>query len=154
MRSDLMKALIDQVEDQYDQVIIDTAPMQVANDAAVLGQQGGGVMLVVAQGKATRKSVSTVHNELKMVDVPIIGSVMNMTSLEKQKKSDYYYYAEDTQAGDQGADAGKRGLFGRFRKAGKTGDGEGSKVDRADDASGRDGAEPRVRRSTSHRRRA
>lgn len=154
VRSDLMKALIDQVEDQYDQVIIDTAPMQVANDAAVLGQQGGGVMLVVAQGKATRKSVSTVHNELKMVDVPIIGSVMNMTSLEKQKKSDYYYYAEDTQAGDQGADAGKRGLFGRFRKAGKTGDGEGSKVDRADDASGRDGAEPRVRRSTSHRRRA
>ena len=111
-------------------------------------------MLVVARGKATRKSVSTVHNELKMVDVPIIGSVMNMTSLEKQKKSDYYFYAEDTQAGYQGADAGKRALFGRFRKAGKTGDGEGSKVDRADDASWRDGAEPRVRRATSHRRNA
>lgn len=40
LNSRAMKALVEQVSGAYDYVIIDTAPMQVANDAAVFAKEG------------------------------------------------------------------------------------------------------------------
>ena len=41
-----MRELIRQALSQYEYVIIDTSPMIVANDAAVFGKIGAGVVLV------------------------------------------------------------------------------------------------------------
>lgn len=49
-----MRQLIDQAAERYDYVIVDTAPMTVANDAAVFAEKGGVLLLVV--GQASRRS--------------------------------------------------------------------------------------------------
>ena len=55
LNSRAMKALVEQVAEAYDYVIIDTAPMQVANDAAVFAKEGPELLLVAGLGVTEKK---------------------------------------------------------------------------------------------------
>ena len=55
LNSRAMRALIEQVAEAYDYVIIDTAPMQVANDAAVFAKEGPELLLVAGLGVTEKK---------------------------------------------------------------------------------------------------
>jgi len=41
-----MEALLRKLEEHYDAIIVDTAPLNLVTDAAVLGVRAGGVILV------------------------------------------------------------------------------------------------------------
>lgn len=53
-----MRALITQLQGRFDVVIIDTAAISSATDAAVLGSFGAATLLVVAEGTATRPGLA------------------------------------------------------------------------------------------------
>lgn len=89
--SDAMRQLIDQAAERYDYVIVDTAPMTVANDAAVFAERGGMLLLVVGQGVAQKKALREVVKEFRMSKTAIRGVVLNMVPVNNAGRSSYYY---------------------------------------------------------------
>lgn len=112
--SKTMLALLERFSIEYDHVIVDTSPMDVANDAAIFAKEGARLVLVVGQNVATKKSLRGVAAELDMVDVPVMGVVVNYAEAGKRSKSKYYYYAADaSQTGEAGASGSKAGKPGK-----------------------------------------
>lgn len=95
--SDAMKDLIDQASKRYDVVIVDTAPMTVANDAVVFAKQGGVLIMVVGQGVAQKKSLLDVTKELKMSRTEARGIVFNMVAVSNAGRSSHYYYEDHSE---------------------------------------------------------
>ena len=108
--SDAMRQLIDQAAERYDYVIVDTAPMTVANDAAVFAEKGGVLLLVVGQGVAQKKALREVVKEFRMSKTSIRGVVLNMVSVNNAGRSSYYYYEDHEDAGSSSKRKSKSGI--------------------------------------------
>lgn len=65
------------VEAQYDQVLIDTPPILAASDAAIIGRLAHGLVLVVQPKKNHRRLVVRAVEELRGIDLNLIGIVVN-----------------------------------------------------------------------------
>ena len=77
LASDSMKALLDQLEELYDCIIIDTPPLNLVSDAMPIIKMTDGVILVVRQNYATYPGVSRMIENLNLVDAKILGMVLN-----------------------------------------------------------------------------
>lgn len=96
LNSDLMKEMVEQALTQYDYVIIDTAPVSVANDATVFGRMAGGLVLVTGKGVVEKKELENTATALQAAEVPILGFIFNFADPKKiHSKNYYYYYYED-----------------------------------------------------------
>lgn len=96
LNSELMKNLVEHALQQYDYVIIDTAPMVVANDAAVFTRLGGGMALVVRRGQTRKHDMRDTVTELNNMNIEVSGLIFNCAEVNKKalEKSSYYYYAK------------------------------------------------------------
>jgi capsular exopolysaccharide synthesis family protein len=74
----------------YDQVLIDSPPMLVASDAAVVGRMAGGLMLVVQPQKNHRRLVVRAIEEARSVGLNLIGIILNRLTQETQ----HSYYGD------------------------------------------------------------
>ena len=92
LNSRAMKALVEQVSGAYDYVIIDTAPMQVANDAAVFGAKSDGVVLVSGRDVTMKRDLKDIAVQLENLNVPVVGFVFNFGKERKTSNNDNYYY--------------------------------------------------------------
>ena len=63
--------------EEYDFVVIDTPPVLAVPDASFIGCFADGVVLCVQAGRTTRERLRACHNQLKLADVRILGSVLN-----------------------------------------------------------------------------
>lgn len=90
--SNVMRDMVDQATRHYDHVIIDTAPIQVSNDASVFARSGGTVLLVVSQNVGQKKALRNTVRELKVAHVRIGGVAFNRVAHERSRKGNYYYY--------------------------------------------------------------
>ncbi|MDP3972829.1 MAG: polysaccharide biosynthesis tyrosine autokinase, partial [Candidatus Nanopelagicales bacterium] len=72
-----MAILIDQLEKQYDYVIIDSAPLLLVSDAAQLAAHAGGALLVVRYGQTSRDAVTRAATALAQVNARMLGTVIN-----------------------------------------------------------------------------
>lgn len=106
-----MSALLRQTSKAYNYVIIDTAPMQVANDAAVLAKEGTSLVMVVGFDVAEKQRLRAVKQELDVLGVRIMGVVFNLAEEDRQKYGAYYYYG-----GDEDNERGKHRHEGRKAK--------------------------------------
>ena len=75
--SDRMTALLKMVEQEYDAIIVDTAPLNMVTDAAILGIQAGGVILVARAASTDRAAVRYAADQLRGVGARIMGAVLN-----------------------------------------------------------------------------
>ncbi len=86
--SQRMKALLEALEERYDLILIDSAPLTVVTDAAVLGTKADGVVLV-ARASFTEKGALTYSIEqLRNVRAPVLGAVLN--DVDYRRDSRYY----------------------------------------------------------------
>lgn len=96
LSSPQMKALLDQLAEQYDYIICDTPPVSVVTDAAALSRYCDGVVLVVRQKLSSRDQVWAAKRNLDAVQANIIGTVLTCydMSSDTQAVSPYYggYY--------------------------------------------------------------
>ena len=96
---------------QYDWVIFDSPPMGAVTDAAVLGPQVDGVLLVVRAGKTTRDSILSAQKQLASVSARLVGSVLNDIDVRMRGPSygrnsyRYRYTAQGYAPIEEGADA-------------------------------------------------
>lgn len=85
-----MAELVGKLENDYDVVILDTAPLLPVTDGAVLAKLAGGAVIVVGAGVAHRTQVEDAILALSTVDAPVLGIVVNR--LPAADRGSYYRY--------------------------------------------------------------
>lgn len=88
LSSKKLKDLLTNVSPDYDMIIIDTPPLASVTDPVILSKLVDGVILVTWAGKTTYEMLGKGLKQLREVDAPLIGVVLNRFNA---KKSGYYY---------------------------------------------------------------
>ncbi len=91
LSSRAMGALIENLKNRYDIVVLDSAPVQLVTDAQVLSRKVDGAILVIRAQRTSKESAVEAGNLLNKVGANIIGAVLH--SVENNGK--YYYYGID-----------------------------------------------------------
>jgi len=90
--------LLEDSREQYDYVIVDTPPLGSVIDAAIVGKQCDGVILVISSGIISYRFAQNVLEQLEKANCRVLGCVMNKMPLGKTKGyySKYYgkYYGQ------------------------------------------------------------
>jgi succinoglycan biosynthesis transport protein ExoP len=71
---------LNQMLDKFDTVIIDTPPVNLVTDAAVIGSVCDGVVLVAEAGRTDRSVLANAVNELRHARGSVLGIVLNRAS--------------------------------------------------------------------------
>ena len=73
-----MRALVDEVRETYDMVIIDTPPVVPVTDGVVTALLADGALLVVRYGRTTRDSLQKSLTSLNSVGARLLGTALSM----------------------------------------------------------------------------
>lgn len=103
----LFTRLCDALKKNYDYLIVDTPPLGMVIDAAIVAKQSDGVVLVVESGQTERKSALHVKHQLEAAGAHMLGVVLNKTGANEKyygskrygpyrKYETYYGYGEHT----------------------------------------------------------
>jgi capsular exopolysaccharide synthesis family protein len=85
-----MAALLAELEERFDVVIVDTPPVLAVTDACVLAPKVGGMLLVARSGQVDRRQVDRAKVALEAVQAKVLGVVLD--GLAQESKQGYYYY--------------------------------------------------------------
>ena len=89
--SERLKELINNLNARFDLIILDSAPLLIKSDAAVLGRYVDGVIYLLEAGKTTKKAVAETIEVLKKANLKLLGVVLNKYG----KKKSYYRYPKE-----------------------------------------------------------
>jgi tyrosine-protein kinase len=92
IESNTMSDVLARLEERYDLVVIDTAPMGVVSDAFPLLGKVGGVIIVVRMDKTTRDTAEHMRELLEQLEAPTLGLVANAIQTRRGSKYGYGYY--------------------------------------------------------------
>lgn len=90
-----MKDLVANLRQQYDVVIIDTPPVGVFTDGAILSTLVDGILLVITSGKTEIDGAKRAKQLLENVNARILGVVMTMIPVTKKGYYGYQYYSHE-----------------------------------------------------------
>ncbi|MGH7506627.1 MAG: polysaccharide biosynthesis tyrosine autokinase, partial [Longimicrobiales bacterium] len=99
LSSTRMGELVRRMEERYDAVIFDAPPLTAVTDAALLGRQADGVIVVARAGVTERGAVTYAMDQLHAVQAPVLGVVLNDIDVRKDRyyggygAASYRYYA-------------------------------------------------------------
>lgn len=77
LASHRMRAIMEELETQFDIIIYDTPPLLGFSDAQLLAPGTSGVALVVGLGKTKRSAVKRVVDHLQTAQIPLLGVIAN-----------------------------------------------------------------------------
>jgi capsular exopolysaccharide synthesis family protein len=100
--SQRMQSLLNQLREQFDVVIVDTAPLLPVTDALVLSAVVDGVMLVVDADATRAGATSQARQQLEQAGARVIGVVMNKLTARRggyHYSYYYHYYAAGSEGG-------------------------------------------------------
>jgi len=95
IESEKMMQLIKELSQKYDIVILDTSPVLVSNDIAVLSGYVDGSILVLESERVTRSVFSQSLKYLKDAHIQPIGAVLNKFKIKRGGHYYRYYYKDD-----------------------------------------------------------
>jgi len=104
-----MAALIDRLSEAADIVIFDSPPVLAVTDAAVLGRQVDGVLLVVDAGKTRDQALNQATSELEKTGAHLLGVALNRLDNRSRGYYYYYYYYSDESGGQKRHSSSGRG---------------------------------------------
>ncbi|OOM79449.1 tyrosine-protein kinase YwqD [Clostridium sp. BL-8] len=90
LASSAMSYLIEKLKQDYDIVILDTAPLNLVTDAQILSTKADGTVLVVRAAKTKKDVVIEAKGLLNMVGANIIGTVLYAVENTRDKYCNYY----------------------------------------------------------------
>ncbi|MBV9574379.1 MAG: polysaccharide biosynthesis tyrosine autokinase, partial [Acidobacteriales bacterium] len=86
-----MAAVLDQLSEQYDHIVLDTPPTLSVTDAVVMSPRADAVVLVIRSGQTTKQALRRAREILMRVNAKVCGVLLNAVNLHSP---DYYYYYE------------------------------------------------------------
>ena len=105
-----MQDFISLVEDHYDMVIIDLAPVLEVSDTQELARRLDGVILIVRQGKTQKAAIKRAVETLNFSKAKVLGFIMNDISSDNAG----YGYGYGYGYGEE--DKKKKGFFSGRKK--------------------------------------
>jgi Mrp family chromosome partitioning ATPase len=111
-----MASLIERLSQLADVVIFESPPVLAVTDAAVMGRQVDGVVLVIDARQTREMALARAVSELQNTGANVLGVVLNR--LDSRGGSSHYYYYHYYYSDEEG---------GRRRRTGAQ-DGNGSKL--------------------------
>jgi succinoglycan biosynthesis transport protein ExoP len=85
-----LRSVLDALSGAFDLIIIDTPPVLVAPDAAVLSNQADGVLVVVRAGHTELQVVQRAAHQLTALGARVVGTVLNGAEEAVSKYGGYY----------------------------------------------------------------
>src|SRR5690606_14231060 len=80
-----MHKLLEELQATYEVTILDAPPLNLVSDAALLGVNADGVILVGRSGVTQRGSVAYEMVQLAAVRAPVLGTVLNDIDMRKDR---------------------------------------------------------------------
>ncbi|MEU5695948.1 polysaccharide biosynthesis tyrosine autokinase [Actinosynnema sp. NPDC020468] len=117
LNSESMRAVLRELERDFDIVIVDAPPVLPVTDAVVLGKHVTGTVVVVKERSTKRSEVQRTLRQLESVGNSVLGMVLNQTRAVHRDAQGYYRYWSRHQVVEEAPDS--TGLFkwGRRRVA-------------------------------------
>lgn len=89
LQTEEFRNMVAELQKEYDYIFIDTPPITVVTDAAIIAKQSAGVVVVASGEMTTYDLFGSAVGELRNTGAQIIGTIVH-NSGEKQKKYGYY----------------------------------------------------------------
>jgi len=102
-----MENLLSSLRERYDYIILDTPPVNVVTDAAVLSRWTDGILFIVRAGQTERGAVAHALDQLNYAKARVLGFVFNGVDTETTGYTKYRYKGY-----------GKYGRYGRYGRYG------------------------------------
>ena len=104
-----MRITLDVLSRDFDYILLDLPPVTAVSDPLVVSKLVNGMLLVVRQNYATRRSVAETVRQLHFAEAKILGFVMTNAALEGKKK----YYKNYNYGYDYGYGYGEKNKTGK-----------------------------------------
>ena len=92
LQSENFSTMIDTLRKYFDYIIVDTAPIGIVIDAAIITQKCDASVLVTAVGEVNRKDVQKAKGQLEQTNKPFLGVVLNKFNTSAEKYGSYGEY--------------------------------------------------------------
>ena len=86
--------MIDILRNHYDYIIIDTPPIGIVIDAAIIAQKCDASALVVESGNVKRKALQKAKGQLEQTGTPFLGVILNKYDTQLEKYGSYGNYGD------------------------------------------------------------
>jgi len=92
LQSKNFEVIIEALRNHYDYIIVDTPPIGMVIDAAIIAQRCDGSLIVTAAGAVSRKAVQKAKEQLEQTGTPFLGVVLNKFDIQLEKYGSYGNY--------------------------------------------------------------
>ena len=89
--TDMMKQLMEMLNDEFDVVLVDTPPIGLLVDAVALAKFCDGALLVVGYEHGKKKDLTDAVDRIKQTGCMVLGAVLNDVRFKKLSNRHYYY---------------------------------------------------------------
>ncbi|MFD1772539.1 CpsD/CapB family tyrosine-protein kinase [Paenibacillus rhizophilus] len=90
LASNRMSAVLQELRQRFDIILIDTPPLLAVTDAQIMATKSDGVIMVVSYGRVKRDIAVKAKANLDRVGCRVLGVVMN--NVKRKASEGYYYY--------------------------------------------------------------
>lgn len=94
LQSDNFERMIETLRKYFDYIIVDTAPIGVVIDAAIIVQKCDASILVTETGAAKRREVQKAKSQLEQTGTPFLGVILNKFDVQREKYGSYGSYGK------------------------------------------------------------
>jgi capsular exopolysaccharide synthesis family protein len=104
LESPAFEAMLQQLKDEYDIIILDAPPVNIISDASILGLNADAVLMVARSGVTDATALRYGVEQLTRVGVPLLGVVLNDIDFKREALYDpsYRAYTANPYAGSAG----------------------------------------------------
>ena len=92
LQSENFSTMIDTLRKYFDYIIVDTAPIGVVIDAAIIVQKCDASILVTEAGGTKRRDIQKAKVQLEQTGVPFLGAILNKFDVKREKYGSYGTY--------------------------------------------------------------
>ena len=92
LSGEIFQKMLKSLREVYDYIIIDTAPLGLVIDAAVVARECDGALIVVEAGKIKYRQVQKVKAQIEDSGCPVLGAVLNKVDMKKNGYTKYGKY--------------------------------------------------------------
>jgi polysaccharide biosynthesis transport protein len=94
-----MAAVIKELRQEYERIIIDSSPITAVTDAAILSKYADGAIIVIRCGETHLEMIKNGLTQFNSVNAHIFGAILNCVNMGREGyyyyQYHYYYYGED-----------------------------------------------------------
>ncbi len=85
-----MHAMLDQLAETFDIVLVDAPPVGIIIDAAEIAKSCDGTLMIVSYNKASRRELSDAKRQIERTGCRVLGAVLNNVELSTYSNKRYY----------------------------------------------------------------